>query len=154
MDTATKLDALLRTEPTTRDRIGEPYPFRSGKRREITSQWTYGPGHTDPDSTQYGEEGIITLNLTTYHHGDRKRYGSTLRVSIESLDGRMAQTTMAFGAKGEAVNVLHNPVSRFSAKSMREHHAAALAMVQELAYECGQQLAPGVQQYLPSPATA
>lgn len=151
MTTAEQIATLLTTEPTTRDRIGEPYPFRNEKRREVTSQWRFGAGHTDPDNTQYGDAGTIVLDLTTYHHGNVKQYGTTLRVSIESEDGRMVQTTIAFGARGEAVKILNAPCARFSAKTMREHHAAALARVQELTQECGEQLAPGVEQYLPTP---
>jgi len=149
---AFEIEALLNTEPTTRDRIGEPYGMRPGKRREITSQWVVGPGNTRPNDDRFGDEGSIVLDLDTFHHGDRKQYTSVLRVSIEGQN--MKQTVIAFGARGEAVNVHGKAVDRFSAKSMREHHAHALKCVEASAYHCGMTLAAGVAQYLPTELTA
>ena len=66
----------------------------------------------------------------------------------------MRQTTIAFGARGEAVNVLRTPVARFSAKTMREHHAECQRVIEEEAMQCGNVLAQGVQQYLPAEVVA
>lgn len=140
---------LLHTEPTTRDRIGEPYPFRVGKRREITSEWVVGPGNTSPDDNRFGDDddGTILLTMTSYHYGDRKTLSTNLRVEIEV--GNMRQTTMAFGAHGEAVRVSNERCDRFSAKAMREHHARCIELVRYSALNCGQTLEQGVAQYLP-----
>jgi len=146
---AKEITTLLRTEPVTRDRIGEPFPFRNEKRREVTSQWKVGPGSTDPDHPTRGDDGTIVLDLTTYHYASRKAYHSSLRVSIESADGRMSQTTMSFGLNGESVNVHQSSVARFSAKTMREHHAEALQLAKDHAGHCGSVLVQGVAQYLP-----
>lgn len=137
---------LLRTEPTTRNRIGEPFPFRNEKRREITSQWVVGPGNTDPDSATYGEDGTIVIDLTTYHHAGSKQFMSTLRVSIEG--DRMKQTTMSFGLNGESCDVHRAYVTRFSAKAMVAHHDRALYLTMECSADhSGMVLEKGVAQY-------
>lgn len=142
------IEKLLLTEPTTRDRIGEPQPFRKEKRRQITSTWIVCQGNTDPNDDRFGEDGTIVIDLETFHHASSKRYSSTLRVSIEGEN--MKQTTIAFGARGESVNVSNQYVDRFNAKTMREHHAHALHLTGCSAYHCGLTLAEGVQQYLPA----
>ncbi len=152
MHTAFTIEALLLTAPTTRDRIGEPYGMRPGKRREVTSQWIVGPGNTDPNDDRFGEDGTIVIDLDTFHHASSKRYTSTLRVSIEGEN--MKQTTIAFGAHGETVDVYANPVERFSAKTMRLHHLHALKCVEASAYHCGLTLVTGIGQYLPSTVPA
>ena len=138
---------LLQTEGTTRDRIGEPRPFRNEKYREITTEWEVGPGNTSPDDDRFGDDGTIVLSMTSYHYGDRKTLSTALRVEI--VAGNMRQTTVAFGLKGEVVQVLTTPCLRFSAKAMREHHARCIELVGYSALNCGQTLAPGVAQYLP-----
>lgn len=144
---------LLKTPGTTRDRIGEPYPMRNEKRREITTEWVVGPGNTDPDSPTYGEDGDIVITMTTYHHGSNKQYSTTLRVEI--VAGNMRQTTIAFGTRGESYDVHRTPVARFSAKTMREHHAHCQYLVQECSADhAGMSLEAGVRQYIPTEVTA
>ena len=142
------LAALLFSPGTTRDRIGEPYPFRSGKRREITTEWVVGPGNTDPDHPTRGEDGEIVLTMTSYHYGDRKQFATTLRVEIVCKG--MRQTTLAFGAKGESYDVLRTPVARFSAKAMREHHARCQELIRHSARHAAMSIEAGVGQYLPA----
>lgn len=149
---ATELTTLLSAAPITKDRIGEPERWGSGKKREIESTWIVGAGNTDPNDDRFGDDGTIVIDLTTYHHGSNKRYSSTLRVSIEGA--MMKQTTIAFGARNESSTVLSDPVARFSAKTMREHHALALALVKQMPSVYAQSIAGGVAQYLPSTVNA
>jgi hypothetical protein len=148
-----QLADILATEPTTRDRIGEPKPFGSGKYRDIESTWEVGPGQLHPDSSIPGEEGTIVLDLTTYHHGKAEYYGqlekcytSTIRVAF--VGENFKQTTLSFGTKNESVRVLNVPVERFSAKSMREAHQKALAYVRENPNQIAPFIHGGVQQYV------
>ncbi len=146
------LAALLKTPGTTRDRIGEPFPFRNEKRREITTEWVVGPGNTDPDDERFGEYGDIVLTMTSYHYPNAKKYRTTLRVEI--VGANMRQTTIAFGLKGETYDVGTDDVLRFSAKSMREHHARCLKLVEYSADHAGMTLEAGVAQYRPKQVPA
>lgn len=143
--------SLLGNEPASHhDRIGEPTPWSNQKRREVTTEWVVGPGQSSRD------EGTIILRLTTYHHGKASyvgergnEYSSTMRVEFESADGRMRQTTIAFGTKGESVSVHRTgDVARFSAKAMREHHAEALRVVEGERHQIAAILVGGVSRYV------
>ncbi len=141
------LAKLLATPGTTRDRIGEPTAYRGDKKREIVTEWEVGPGNTDPDNDRFGEDGQIVLTMRTFHYKDRKAYSTTIRVELEGE--RMRQTTIAFGARGESYDVLTARVERFSAKTMREHHARCQELVGYSADHAGLSLEQGVAQYLP-----
>lgn len=138
---------LLQTPGALIDRIGEPHVMRPGKRREISHEWVVGPGREYPNDAHPGKEGRIILALETFHHASRKAFTSTLRVHLDGQGFR--STTIAFGARGEVVDVSIAPCPRFSAKAMREHHERARYLVQECSADhCGMTLAPGVGQYV------
>lgn len=141
----TDVTALLQTEPTTRDRIGEPEPWGRGKRREVTSRWIVGHGFGHD-----GEPGTIVLDLASYHSTLRKCFTTSLRVSLEVEQAGYTVTTtlIAFGARGECVKVHEAPCARFSAKVMRQHHHTALSIVQGWGLaQCADGIRRGVRSY-------
>lgn len=108
---------------STKTRSGKYGPFQQ-VRRDVRTRWVLNPE----------AEGVpqIVVDLTTYHYGDSKRYGTSLTWgTVEPTTPGSVFHVETWASDHAMKQVAVTPVARYSVKTMEAHHAAALAEVEQ-----------------------